>query len=374
MSRLPALFVARRNLSRNRFRSALAALGILVGVVAIASLGVFGNLLAVGANDALGDIGTQVIVTPNADAGVQSIDDGTVTEIERVVEAGAVVPLKTDGGLVSRGGQSAAATVYGVEEPTTIYTAADGRLPERHRQGAIVGADLAASIELRVGDSVDIDGETYRVIAVLERVETFTPISPNDAVMLPESEVGGSGYQQVVIRTETGAAATANAAAVERTINDREERVDVFELSSVVDEIDEFFSLLSAFLIGLGGISLFVAGVSILNVMLMSTVERREEIGVLRAVGVSRGAVLRTMLFEATLLGVFGALGGVIVTVVLVLGLYAVTPVEAWMLLDRTNALYLIAGFGFGVLVSVISGLYPAWKAANERPVDALRS
>ncbi len=374
MSRLPALFVARRNLSRNRFRSALAALGILVGVVAIASLGIFGNLLAVGANDALGDIGTQVIVTPNADAGVQSIDDRTVTEIERIVEAGAVVPLKTDGGLVSRGGQSAAATVYGVEDPTAIYTAADGRLPERHRQGAIVGADLAASIELRVGDGVDVDGETYRVIAVLERVETFTPISPNDAVMLPENEVGGSGYQQVVIRTETGAAATANAAAVERTINDREERVDVFELSSIVDEIDEFFSLLSAFLIGLGGISLFVAGVSILNVMLMSTVERREEIGVLRAVGVSRGAVLRTMLFEATLLGVLGALGGVIVTVLLVLGLYAVTPVEAWMLLDRTNALYLIAAFGFGVLVSVISGLYPAWKAANERPVDALRS
>ena len=373
MTRVPALFVARRNLSRNRLRSALAALGILVGVVAIASLGIFGNVLAVGADDALGDIGTQVIVTPNADAGIGSIDERTVTEIERVTTEGTVVPLRTDGGLVRRGGQSAAATIYGIENPNSIYTAADGRLPDRHRQGAIVGADLAVSLDARVGDNVDVAGETYRVIAVLEPIEAFTPVSPNDAVMLPEDAVGGDGYQQVVIQTETGAAATSSAAAIETTVNDREAVVEVFELSSILEEIDAFFSLLSAFLVGLGGISLFVAGVSILNVMLMSAVERREEIGVLRAVGVSRRSVLRTMLFEAALLGVVGALGGVLVTAFLVAGLYLATPVELWIVLDPTNALYLVGAFAFGILISVVSGLYPAWKAANERPVDALR-
>jgi len=211
------------------------------------------------------------------------------------------------------------------------------------------------------------------VIAILEPVESFTPVSPNDAVMLPESAVGGDGYQQVVIRTDTGAAATASADAVEATINVREDVVEVFELSSILDEINEFFSLLSVFLLGLGGISLFVAGVSILNVMLMSTVERRQEIGVLRAVGVSRWAVLRTILFEATLLGVVGAAAGVLVTVALVAGLYLATPVELWIVLDPTNGLYLLGAFAFGVLISVLGGLYPAWTAANERPVDALR-
>ncbi|MGM0718378.1 MAG: ABC transporter permease, partial [Halobacteriota archaeon] len=247
MTRLPALFVARRNLSRNRLRSALAALGILVGVVAIASLGIFGNVLAVGADDALGDIGTQVIVTPNADAGIGSIDEGTVTEIERVTTEGTVVPLRTDGGLVRRGGESAAATIYGIENPNSVYTAADGRLPDRHRQGAIVGADLADALGVRVGDNVAVAGDTYRVIAVLEPIEAFTPVSPNDAVMLPEDEVGGDGYQQVVIQTETGAAATSSAAAIEATVNDREAVVDVFELSSILEELDAFFSLLSAF-------------------------------------------------------------------------------------------------------------------------------
>jgi putative ABC transport system permease protein len=375
MRRLPSAFVARRNLSRNRLRSGLAALGILVGVVAIASLGIFGNVLAVGADNALGDIGTQVIVTPNADAGLGSIDDRTVTEIDRVTGDVTVVPLKTDGGLVQRSGDSAAAQIYGIQNPASIYTAAEGRLPQRHRQGAIVGAGLADSLELRVGDSIDVASDSYRVIAVLAEVESFTPVSPNGAVMLPENEVGsGDGYQQVIVQTETGSAATASATAIEETVNARQQQVEVFELSSIVDEIDEFFSLLSAFLIGLGGISLFVAGISILNVMLMSTVERREEIGVLRAVGVSRGSILRTMLFEAALLGLIGATLGVVVTVLLVAALYLATPVELGIVLDPTNVVYLVAAFGFGVLISVVSGLYPAWKAANERPVDALRS
>ncbi len=374
--RLPALFVARRNLSRNRLRSALAALGILVGVVAIASLGIFGNVLAVGADDALGDIGTQVIVTPNADAGFETIDDRTVTEIERAVadvSEATVVPLRTDGGLVRRGGNAAAATIYGIENPAAIYEAREGRLPERHRQGAVVGAGLAETLELRAGDNVEVDGETHRVVAVLEPVETFTPVSPDDAVMLPEGAVGGDGYEQVVVEADTGPEATASAAAVEAAVNDREERVDVFELSTVVDEIDEFFSLLSGFLVGLGGISLFVAGVSILNVMLMSTVERRREIGVLRAVGVSRADILRTILIEAALLGLLGAAVGVAVTVALVTALYLATPVELWVVLHPMNGVYLLAAFAFGVLVSVVSGLYPAWKAATERPVDALR-
>jgi len=94
-------------------------------------------------------------------------------------------------------------------------------------------------------------------------------------------------------------------------VNVREERVDLFELAAVVDdEINDFFDLLSTFLLGLGAISLVVAGVSILNVMLMSTVERRQEIGVMRAVGVTRRDVLRVLLAEAGLIGAAGAAAG----------------------------------------------------------------
>ena len=369
--------MATRNLSRSRLRSFLACLGILIGVLAIAALGIFGNVLSLGASDALGDIGNQVIITPNADGGVDRIDEATLTDIERAVGETTVVPLRIDGGFVEHGGQSAATTIYGIDEPAVVYSAAEGRVPDRHRQGALVGASLAESLDVRVGGTITVEGESHRVVGVLEEVDSFSPVSPNDAVMLPADAVGdgsGSGYDQVTIEADSGEEATIAAAAVESAVNDREERVDIFELSSITDEINAFFSLLNSFLLGLGGISLVVAGVSILNVMLMSTVERRAEIGVLRAVGVERDDIMRMILVEAALLGVIGAAAGVVVSVVLVGVLYLVAPIELWTLLHPTNFLYLLLAFAIGVGISVISGLYPAWSAANERPVEALRS
>lgn len=371
--KFPAIFVARRNLSRNRFRSILAGLGILIAVVAIAALGIFGNVLSLGAADALGDIGNEVVVTPNADEGYEEISQRQVQSIERVTDDVTVAPIKTQRGLVTRGTASTASQLYGIEDPAAVYEAAEGRLPDRHTQGAILGSSVAEQLEAGEGNVVTIEETTYRVIAVLEPVESFGPLSADDAVLLPESAVGGSGYEQVVLRGEEAGATSGAADAVRGELNAREERIDVFELSEITDEIDEFFSLLQSFLLGIGSISLVIAGVSILNVMLMSTVERREEIGVMRAVGVKKGEVLRMMLIEAGLLGLVGAVGGVVVSILLAAGLYLTTTVGLDILLDPTNLFYLGLAFAFGIAVSLLSGLYPAWKAASERPVDALR-
>ena len=361
----PAVSMAARNLRRNRVRTALAVLGVCIGVLAVAALGIFGNVLALGAADAIGDIGTQIVVSPNADAGVESLSDADVADIRRAVGGPAVVPLYSDNAIVSGQSDQQFATVYGVEEPALAFEAAEGRLPERHRQGAIVGA----------GDTIGIAGRQVRVVAVLAESETFSPVAPDDAVFVPESAFSADGYAQVLVVADSGEAARAAADDIREAVNAREERVDLFELAAIVDEVNNFFSLLSTFLLGLGAISLVVAGVSILNVMLMSTVERRQEIGVMRAVGVTRRDVLRVLLSEAGLIGAAGAAAGTLLTVLLVAGLVAFTPeVDAALALDPTNGYYLLLALGFGVGVGLVSGAYPAWKAANERPVEALRN
>ena len=371
----PAIAMASRNLRRNRVRTVLAVLGVCIGVLAVAVLGIFGNVLALGADDAIGDIGTQVVLSPNADAGVESLSDADVAAIRRAVGEPAVVPLYSDGAVVSGPTEQGFATVYGVEQPGLAFEAAEGRVPERHRQGAIVGAGLASDLDVGVGDRVEVAGAQTRVVAVLAESQTFSPVAPDDAVFLPESAFAADGYDQVLVVSETGGEAREAAAAIRESVNDREDRVDVFELAAIVDEIDEFFDLLGTFLLGLGGISLVVAGVSILNVMLMSTVERRQEIGVMRAVGVTRRDVLRVLLAEAGLIGAIGAAVGTLLTVLVVAALVVATPaVDVGLVLDPTNGYYLLLALGFGVGVGLVSGAYPAWKAANERPVEALRS
>jgi putative ABC transport system permease protein len=118
---------------------------------------------------------------------------------------------------------------------------------------------------------------------------------------------------------------------------------------------------------------LTVAGVAIFNVMLMSTRERRGEIGVLRAVGVQRDEVLRTLVVEAALLGVLGGFVGIVLSALAAVALGRFTRVEFDVVFDPSNGGFLVLAFVFGVVVALASGLYPAWKAANEHPVDALR-
>ena len=371
----PAVSMASRNLRRNRVRTVLAVLGVCIGVLAVAALGIFGNVLALGADDAIGDIGTQVVVSPNADAGVESLSAADVASIRRTVGEPAVIPLYSDSATVARQGDQTFATVYGVEEPALAYEAAEGRLPERHRQGAILGAGIAEDLGAGAGDTVEIAGSQVRVIAVLVESQTFSPVAPDDAVFLPESAFSADGYAQALVISDSGAEARAAADAIREEVNARQDRVELFELAALVDEIDEFFGLLSTFLLGLGAISLVVAGVSILNVMLMSTVERRQEIGVMRAVGVARRDVLRVLLAEAGLIGAAGAAAGTLLTVLLVAGLVLATPaVDAALVIDPTNGYYLLLALVFGVGVGLVSGAYPAWKAANERPVEALRN
>ncbi len=372
--RFPAVTLAWRNLRRNRLRSVLATLGIVIGVLAIATLGVFGNVISLSAAQTLGGIGDQVIVSPAEDAGVESLNSRDIREVRRATgDRGEVVPLLTGSATVRDGGDRTLAQLYGTTTPGTLFQAREGSLPDRHRQGAIVGPAVADALGLRVGSTVDIEGNEYRVIAVLAEPEGFSPIQPDTAVVLPPGEFREAEFGQVVIEADSGDAAGAIAGDVRDRLNARQQRVSVFALSSVVAEIARFFGLLSAFLIGIGAISLVVAGVSILNIMLVTTVERRGEIGVMRAVGIHREDVLRLLIVEATLLGVAGAVGGTVLSVLAVGGLWYFTPIGLDVVLVPTNAAYVLGAAAFGVLVSLVSGAYPAYKAASERPVEALR-
>jgi putative ABC transport system permease protein len=149
---------------------------------------------------------------------------------------------------------------------------------------------------------------------------------------------------------------------------------------NMIAQMNRIFLLLTVVLGAIGGISLFVAAIGIINTMIMATYERTREIGVMRACGATRATILALFSFEAAMLGFFGGVFGTIISMSLgALARILVTKFGASfgnIPIDQIGSfpIWLVAGvLLFTTLIGVLSGLYPAIRASRLNPVDALR-
>lgn len=368
---LPVTMLSWRNLTRTRARTGLATLGIVVGVVAISSLGVAGVAFQTSQVERFDRVGSSVLVEPGEDAPSDTLDDEDLRRVRAATEY-EVYAMKNTGARASHLDETTSADLKAVTNVDAQVTVAAGRIPLDWRDGALVGADVATELGVGVGDAVTVDGERYRVLAVLAANEGSRVFDTDGAVVVPRARHPVEGYQGFFVETESFDAAFETRDALDDALNYQEERYEVTDFEDAVARALRTLEQINVFVVGIGAVSLFVASVSITNVMLMSTIERRGEIGVFRAVGYQRLDVLRMMLTESVLIGLVGSVLGVLLSVGV--GLL----VNDALLGDPTaftpeSLRYLAFGFLFGVAASVLSGLYPAWRAASDPPVESLR-
>jgi len=368
---VPALRMAWLNLWRNRLRTGLATLGVVIGVVAIAAIGITGTAIQTGATQQLGDLSNTVTVFPGEDNADGRITDSQVNAIERAATGATVVPQRSEALTVSSRSESRRVTVEATARPAALYTASEGTIPSPMRSGVLLSQEMAAELGVELGQTVSVDGRSYRVVAILEPSGGFGP--GGVSVVLPLDALDRDGYDQVTVVATDGEDAQRLSDVIPAEVNQREEVVDTFTPADIQQSISGFFATLNAALLGVGSISLVVAGVSILNVMLMSVVERRAEIGVFRAVGIRRREVMRMIVAEAALLGVVGGLVGVVLSIVIGFMVNAQLLGDPMLVFASRNLQFLGLGFGFAVLASTLSGIYPAWKASTANPVEVLR-
>jgi putative ABC transport system permease protein len=171
--------------------------------------------------------------------------------------------------------------------------------------------------------------------------------------------------------------------AIESRLNRRKEVVDVADSREILRQYKEVYRQITVFLLAIGGISLVIAAVNILNVMYISVTERIREIGVMRSIGAQRRDILRIFLYEAMILGLIGAIIGGVVSaasgyLISVVALDLVTAGMAFgeglTVFDPGAVGYIIFGMAFGVATSIAAGFYPAWRAAHLNPIDAMRA
>jgi len=369
--------MAWRNLGRNRMRTGLAALGIVIGVVAIASLGMAGVAIQQQATSDLGSLTNQVSVSAGQDSVEDGVTEDQVEEMENLVTDAQVVPQKTNDTEIETRSGRAYVSVTAVTNADALYDVSSGEAPARLETGALISNSTAQELGLELGDPVQYDGQIYRVRGFIASESGFGGGGRGELVIPMSGLRDQQYYDSVTIIAEDGDAATAISDQLVSHFNsdgrEQEEELQIMTYAGVQENVNSFMNTLQLALLGIGSISLIVASVAILNVMLMSTIERRGEIGVLRAVGIRRGEVLRMILTEAAFLGVVGGFVGAVASLTVGAIMFSVLTGDATGVLGWASAQYLLYGFAFAVVTSVLSGIYPAWKAANDRPVEALR-
>ena len=398
-----SLLTAFDSLRSNKLRAALTMLGVIIGVAAVIALLSIGNGVSASIDQEINAIGTNLIlISTNPDnsdgyptltlSDVEALSDPSrvpaVTEVAASVGAGFVV---TAGGNSTRPSISGVTANYfrvnNLEEVGAGDLLTENDVATRARV-AVIGDQVAEDLfpdSFAVGQSIKINGASYEVVGVLTASgsafsdtdnSVFVPISTAQARLVTGRTRQGEKTVQSIVAQATSA--EANEAALEQITAVLREEHDIayasdddfqlFSQSDLLDTAGQITGVLTAFLGAIAGISLLVGGIGIMNIMLVSVTERTREIGIRKAVGALRRDILLQFLLESVVLSLVGGIAGIL------LG-WAIAAV-AGRAIDLSVTLQLgtvLLATGFATAVGLVFGIYPAWRAAGLRPIEALR-
>lgn len=393
--------VAMRSVRLHFLRSVLAALGIVIGVVAIASMGMMGANMTLAITDQLSDMANILVVRPSTgdsrggfggfisggDTSGSYITEKQFQSIQKVSSTyGIVYALRSGNEYIEVGKSRGRTTIYGLDPEVLpkILALQEGAF-SKSTTSVVIGPRLADRYGLKIGSRIDIGNPdegtvtTVRVSGIIEERGMSFDLNTDSAIVgsdrLFTGIFGGEGkYNQVNIVLNDISRMEEAKSEITTELNRKEEVISIQDAGRMLETITSSLSTMTGFVMAIAGISLIVAAVSIFNVMMMSVTERIREIGIMRSIGVQRWDIRKMFLYEAGVLGTVGAgIGAVISFAFGYLFVFGMVGTVDYFFSPQ-SLMYIPYAMGVGILVCLLSGIYPAWRASNLDPVEALRA
>ncbi len=388
-----------RSLAQNRMRTALTALGMIIGVGSVVAVLAVGEGAQASVAGRIRALGTNLLYVRPAFGRAGAVRTGSTETLTRA-DADAIAELPGVAAVAPEVNGSAqirflennqTASVYGVTaaylEVRTLEVASglgfDEVDDQQRRRVAILGANVAGDLfggREPLGQRVQIQGIAFRVIGVLAPKGDAGFLSPDDMVLVPLSTHQGVLFgQDHLSAISIQVADESMAASLQERISQllrlrhrlRPDQDSDFDVRSQTEMLQTFGAITSTFTVLLGGVaavSLLVGGIGIMNIMLVSVRERTREIGVRMAVGARRRDILLQFLVEAIVVSLFGGLIGIALGYLAAL---LIARLGGW---DTIVPLYAVAlSLTVSVVIGLVFGVGPARRAAHLDPVEALR-
>lgn len=391
MSFFQAYKMAIKSIMANKGRSFLTMLGVIIGVASVISAVAFAQGSTKNITDSIQKLGTnliQITITGRNSNRDMSYEDLKNFAAENSELISAIAPQSSTNARVKYGSKNMNTTIIATSpeyENIRNVHVTHGRFIldfdlEYRQNVALIGTAIVNELfenDDPIGKKIKINGQIFKIVGILEERANGATRSDDDQIIIPITSsrmiMGTSTIRNFAVEAVSADKVKTAMESLENFllgIYKSENAFRVFDQSQMLETLNNVTGTMMIVLGGIAAISLIVGGIGIMNIMLVSVTERTKEIGIRKAIGAKRKNILTQFLIEATVVtgmgGIIGVLLGFSIIRFVIGGLNLVPEVYSipWALI----------AFGISLMVGIIFGLFPAYKAASLKPIDALRT
>lgn len=382
---------------RNKIRTFLTSLGILIGVLSVVLLIAFGIGLRNYIEQQFENLGSNSIyVLPSrvlTDGGGfqdpgsigERFEEKDVARVKKIANVKYAVPTYEKSSIAEANGEKKSTTIILTNQDVSKVLnlkAEAGRLLtksdiDKRAKKVMIGPklaeDLYGSKESAINKKIRISDQIFQVVGVLDSKGGGGLGGPTfDSYSYVSYKINSLNPNKKFTQINVQASSEESIPQVKKDLNElllksyEEDEFQVIEQTEILNIVTQIFSILNYILIAIGSISLIVGGIGIMNIMYATVTERTKEIGIRRAIGATRKDILLQFLVQALILSVFGGLLGLIIAVLIVILIQPFFPAGI-------NFISVIAALGISSIIGIFFGVFPAKKAADLSPIEAIR-
>lgn len=385
---------ALRNIWRRKARSALTIFGVSIGVFALTTMGALALFFNESLETTLDYYSRRVSVTST---GAGAAGSGSFGAIGGQIPASLAERIKVVDGVAAAYPSIVLPSteeehVSGFNQPELIYATrpadaakdpkklkvAQGReLQESDRGKVVVGSNIVATKQAKVGQTTKVRGRDFEVVGVLERTngtpDAFYLMHLDDAQpfvrsLSPFNAGAGDLVTNIEVIPKEGQSGDELAGRLKDTIAG----ISATPPETFKKQVNQSFQVFNLIILGSALIAVLVGGLSVINTMVMSVYERRKEIGIKRVVGARGRHILSEIVTETALMSLIGGLIGCLLGFVLTTVINSVTR-DSGLTIFAFKPLLVLISLAFALILGIMAGLYPAWRASRIKPVTVLR-